>query len=40
MPLPESAAQSQTDALPQPVFIPLPLHQLVDPTSIVPWIGP
>ena len=40
MPLPESTAQSQIDALPQPVSILLPQHQLVDPTSIVPWIGP
>ena len=40
MPLPESTAQSQIDVLPQPVSIPLPQHQLVDPTSIVPWIGP
>ena len=40
MPLPESTAQSQIDALPQPVSIPLPQCQLVDPTSIVPWIGP
>ena len=40
MPLPESAAQSQTDVLPQPVFIPLPLCQPVDSTSIIPQIGP
>ena len=39
-PLPESTAQSQTDALPQPVFILLPLCQLVVPTSIIPQIGP
>ena len=36
MPLPESTAQSQIDVLPQPVSIPLPQCQLVDPTSIVP----
>ena len=40
MPLPESTAQSQTDALPQPISIPLPQCQQVDPTSIIPWIGP
>ena len=40
MPLPESTAQSQIDALPQPVSIPLPQCQPVDPTSIVPLIGP
>ena len=40
MSLPESTAQSQIDALPQPVSIPLPQCQLVDPASIVPWIGP
>ena len=40
MPLPESTAQSQIDALPQPISIPLPKHQLVDPTSIVSRIGP
>ena len=40
MPLPESTAQSQIDVLPQPVSIPLPQHQPVDPTSIVPRIGP
>ena len=40
MPLPESTAQSQIDVLPQPVSRPLPLCQLVDPTSIVPLIGP
>ena len=40
MPLPESTAKSQIDALPQPVSIPLPQCQLVDPTSIIPWIGP
>ena len=40
MQLPESTTQSQTDALPQPVSIPLPLCQLVDPTSIIPQKGP
>ena len=40
MPLPESTAQSQIDVLPQPVSIPLPQHQQVDPTSLVPQIGP
>ena len=40
MPLPESTAQSQIDVLPQPVSRPLPQHQLVDPTSIISWIGP
>ena len=40
MPLSESTAQSQIDALPQPVSIPLPQWQQVDPTSIIPWIGP
>ena len=39
MPLPESTAQSQIDVLPQPISIPLPLHQQVDPTSIIPQIG-
>ena len=40
MPLPESTAQSQIYALPQPVSIPLAQCQQVDPTSIIPWIGP
>ena len=40
MPLPESTVQSQIDALPQPVSIPLPQQQQVDPTNIIPWIGP
>ena len=40
MPLPDSNTQSQIDALPQHVPIPLPQHQLVDPTCIIPWIGP
>ena len=40
MPLPESTAQSQIDALPQPVSITLPQGQQVDPTSIILWIGP
>ena len=38
--LPESTAQSHIDVLPHPVSIPLLQHQLVDPTSIIPWIGP
>ena len=40
MPLPGSTAQSQVDALPQPISIPLPQCQQVDPTSIKPQIGP
>ena len=40
MPLPESTAQSQIDVLPQPISIPLPQCQQVDPTSIVPQLGP
>ena len=40
MPLPESTAQSQIDVLRQHVSTPLPQCQLVDPTSIVPLIGP
>ena len=40
LPLPESAAQSHTDALPQPVSILLPQCQPIDPTSIIPQIGP
>ena len=40
MPLPESTAQSQIDALPQPVSIPLPQCQQVDPTCIIHPIGP
>ena len=40
IPLPESTAQSWIGVLPQPVSIPLPQHQLVDPTTIVPRIGP
>ena len=40
MPLPESTVQSQIDALPQTVSIPLPQCQPVDPTSIIPQIGP
>ena len=40
LPLPESNTQSQVDALPQHVPIPLPQHQPVDPTCIIPWIGP
>ena len=40
MPLPEPITQSQVNALPQHVPIPLPQHQLVDPTCLTPWIGP
>ena len=40
MPLPESITQSQVDALPQHVSIPLPQHQLIDPTHIVQPIDP
>ena len=40
MPLPKSNTQSQADALPQHVPILLPQHQPVDPTHIVPQIGP
>ena len=40
MPLPESNTQSQVDVLPQHVPIPLPQHQLVDPTCIILQIGP
>ena len=40
MPLPDSNTQSQVDALPQHVPIPLPQCQLVDPTCIIVWIGP
>ena len=40
MPLPESTAQSQIDVLPQPVSIPLPQQQQVDPTCIIHPIGP
>ena len=40
MPLPKPTSQSQIDVLPQPVSIPLPLCQPVDPISIIPWIGP
>ena len=39
MPLPESTAQLQIDALAQSVSIPLSQCQQVDPTSIVPWMG-
>ena len=38
--MPEPITQSQVDVLPQHVPIPLPQHQPVDPTCIVPWIGP
>ena len=40
MPLPESITQSQVDALPQHVSIPLPQHQPIDPTHIAQPIGP
>ena len=40
LPLPEPNTQSQVDALPQNVSIPLPQHQPVDPTCIVQPIGP
>ena len=40
MPLPDSNTQSQVDVLPQHVPIPLPQCQLVDPTCIIPQIGP
>ena len=40
MPLPESITQSQVDALPQHVPIPLPQHHPVDPTCIILQIGP
>ena len=38
--LPESITQSQVDAQPQHMPIPLPQHQLVDPTCIIQQIGP
>ena len=37
--MPEPNTQSQVDALPQNVSIPLPKHQLVNPTHIVQPIG-
>ena len=40
LPLPEPNTQSQVDALPQNVSIPLPQHQPIDPTHIVQPIGP
>ena len=40
LPLPEPNTQSQVDVLPQHVSIPLPQHQLIDPTCIVQPIGP
>ena len=40
MPLPESNTQSQINVLPQHVPIPLPQHQPVGPTCIIPQIGP
>ena len=39
LPLPEPNTQSQVDVLPHHVSIPLPQHQLVDPTCIVQPIG-
>ena len=40
LPLPESITQSQVDAQPQHMPIPLPQHQPVDPTCIIQQIGP
>ena len=40
LPLPERNTQSQVEALPQHVSIPLPQHQPIDPTHIVQPIGP
>ena len=40
LPLPEPNTQSQVDALPQHVPTPLPQHQPVDPTCIIPQMGP
>ena len=40
MPLPEPNTQSQVDVLAQHVPIPLPQHQLVDPTCIILQLGP
>ena len=40
MPLPESITQSQVDAVPQHVPIPLPQCQPEDLTCIIPQIGP
>ena len=40
MPLPDSNNQSHVDVLPQHVPILLPQHQPVDPTCIIPQIGP
>ena len=40
LPLPEPNIQSQVDALPQHVSIPLTQHQLIDPIHIVQPIGP
>ena len=40
LPLPEPNTQSQVDALPHNVSIPLPQHQPVDPRCIVQLIGP
>ena len=38
--LPESTTQSQIDVLPQPISMPLPQCQQVDPMGIIPEIGP
>ena len=40
LPLPEPITQSQVDVQPQHLPIPLPQHQLVNPTCIVQPIGP
>ena len=40
LPLPEPITQSQVDAQPQHIPIPLPQHQLVDSSCIVQQIGP
>ena len=40
LPLPKPNTQSQVDALPQNVSIPLPQHQPIDPTCIVQPTGP
>ena len=40
MPLPKSTVQSQIDVPPQPVSIPLPQRHQVDPSNIIPQLGP
>ena len=40
LPWPEPITQSQVNAQPQHIPIPLPQHQPVDPTRIVQQIGP